>query len=135
MVCIHCGDKTHVTNSRQQKRSNQVWRRRQCLTCQAVFTTEETALYEAAWLVRSSGGELQPFSRDKLFLSLYKSCAHRKTALGDAAGLTETVIRKLGREVQAGTLSRSLIIQTAQVALNRFDKAASSSYAAFHPIS
>jgi transcriptional regulator NrdR family protein len=135
MVCIHCGEKTHVTNSRAQKRSNQVWRRRQCRACGAVFTTEETAQYEAAWLIRDARGSLRPFSRDKLFLSLYKSCQHRKTALEDAAGLAETVIKKLGGQVQDGVVNRINVIQVTQVALNRFDKAASSHYMAFHPIS
>lgn len=134
MVCIHCGEKTHVVNSRHQKRSNQVWRRRQCWACQAIFTTEETAQYEAAWLVRYDQGALRPFLRDKLFLSLYKSCGHRKTALEDAMGLTDTVIKKLGHEADNGVLRRITIIQTVQVALNRFDKAASTSYAAFHPL-
>jgi len=133
MVCIHCGQKTHIINSRLQKRSNQVWRRRECLNCQAVFTTEEKTDYSAAWLVRDQSGALQPFSHLKLFLSLYKSCEHRKTALSDAEALTDTVIKKLlGRSATSPAIDRQLIIQTTLVALNRFDRAASSHYQAFH---
>jgi transcriptional regulator NrdR family protein len=82
--------------------------------------------------VRSADGSLQPFVRDKLFLSLYKSCEHRPTALADAGALTETVIKKLMDQVADGVINVATIIQTAQVALNRFDKAASVHYAAFH---
>lgn len=132
MVCIYCSEKTHVINSRSQKRMNQVWRRRECFACDAIFTTTESAQYETAWRVRSPQGAQEPFNRDKLLLSLYESCKHRKTALNDATALTETVIKKLLGQVIDGSLERRIIAQTAQVALNRFDKAASVHYAAFH---
>ncbi|HZL08138.1 MAG TPA: hypothetical protein VFC50_03010 [Candidatus Dormibacteraeota bacterium] len=132
MVCVHCGGKTKVVNSRPQRKNNQVWRRRQCLECGAVFSTKEIVQHELAWLVRDVRGKLRPFSRDKLFLSLYKSCEHRKTAVGDARGLTDTVMSKLPAYVADGTVSGLDIARVAQVALNRFDKAASTHYQAFH---
>lgn len=132
MVCIHCGAETSVTNSRPQKRSNQVWRRRQCRKCSAVFTTIETAQYGGAWAVRDKSGRLSPLSRDKLWLSLYKSCEHRKTALNDASALTDTLINKLAGRISGGTVDSRVITQIVQVALNRFDKAASTHYRAFH---
>lgn len=134
MVCIHCGEETHVINSRPQKRLNQIWRRRQCKACQAIFTTEETVRYEAAWLVSDGQGHLKPFSRDKLLLSLYKSCEHRKTALVDAGALTETMIKKLLGQVENSVINRTALIQTVQVMLNRFDRAASVHYAAYHKV-
>jgi transcriptional repressor NrdR len=132
MVCIQCGAETKVTNSRHQKRANQVWRRRQCLSCGAVFTTEEKADYGAAWQVSGWEGHLEPFSRDKLLLSLYDSLRHRPTALRDAGGLVETVISRLVEHVSSGTIDARMIAQISQVALNRFDSAASISYQAFH---
>lgn len=131
MVCIYCEGNTEVVNSRPQRKNNQVWRRRHCKTCGAIFSTEESIQHELAWQVRH-GSRSQPFSRDKLFLSLYKSCEHRKTALGDAKGLTETVMRKLSPLITDGSVSSRDIVQVAQVALNRFDKAASIRYQAFH---
>lgn len=131
MVCVHCGGKTKVVNSRPQQKSNQVWRRRHCIKCGAVFSTVESVQHELAWLVRH-GKRLEPFSRDKLLLSLYKSCEHRQTALNDARGLTETTINKLRGRVTNGSLESSDIALVAQVALNRFDKAASTHYRAFH---
>jgi transcriptional regulator NrdR family protein len=73
-----------------------------------------------------------PFSRDKLFLSLYRSLQHRKTAVDDAAALTETVIKKVSASVTDGVIKASAVTAAAQVALNRFDKAASIHYQAFH---
>jgi transcriptional regulator NrdR family protein len=132
MVCIHCGAETHIVNSRWQKRANQVWRRRRCLGCEAVFTTEETANYGAAWRVEAKNGSLEAFQRDKLFLSLYMACGHRKTALNDATGLADTVVAKIPAAVRTGVIKSAQIIEITQVALNRFDKAASSYYAARH---
>jgi len=122
-----------VIHSRHQKKLNQVWRRRKCKQCGAVFSTEESVTYGGTWAVRGASGALQPFSRDKLLLSLYISCKHRKSALEDASALADTVIRKLLDKARDGTLDSQMITDTAQVALNRFDKAASTHYAAYHP--
>lgn len=97
-----------------------------------VFTTEETVDYSGVWTVRNQAGALEPFSRDRLLTSLLRSLQHRKTALADATGLTETIISKLAAQVQHGTLQSTQIIRVTQVALNRFDGAASVSYQAYH---
>lgn len=132
MVCIQCGQNTEVSNSRHQKRANRVWRRRKCLSCGSVFTTQEQALYQASWLVKGKKSSLTPFSRDKLFLSLYKSCQHRKHAVSDAGGLADSIIGLLSRQVQSGMIDSSAIKSTVSVALSRFDKAASTHYQAYH---
>jgi len=133
MVCLECGAKTAVINSRLQKRSNSVWRRRQCRKCQAIFTTQELPLYELAWTVKDKKGHIKPFSRDKLLISLSKSCAHRSSALTDAASLTDTVIKRLIQEVKQSNLTSQQIKQIALVTLNRFDTPAATHYQAYHP--
>lgn len=132
MVCIHCGQKTQVINSRLQQRANQIWRRRACLGCRAVFTTLESADYSAAWLVKGLSGSLTPFSRDRLFLSLYASCKHRQAAVNDAGALADTIRRQLLPQVRDGVVTARAITAAAQVALDRFDRAAAVHYQAFH---
>lgn len=135
MVCIYCCGTTQVSNSRPQKRTNTVWRRRRCNTCSAVFTSEESAQYDAAWLVTQPSGAVEPFSRDRLLISLHKSLGHRKTAIADAGGLVDTVIKKLLADSRSnGTIDVTRIVQIVLVALNRFDKAAASHYQAFHRV-
>jgi transcriptional regulator NrdR family protein len=97
-----------------------------------VFTTEESVDYGGSWRVKYPNGSLAPFVRDKLLLSLHRSFQHRKTALSDAQGLTDTVIKKLLTQVNDGIIDSTVILQISQVALNRFDNAASVHYAAFH---
>lgn len=135
MVCTYCGGNTQVANSRHQLKNNQVWRRRLCLKCKATFTTQEKIQYELAWVVSRRAGSFRPFSRDKLLLSMSKCCEHRQNALSDAQGLTETIINKLSTYITKdapGTLLSQDIAQVAQVALNRFDRAASVHYQAHH---
>jgi transcriptional regulator NrdR family protein len=88
--------------------------------------------HDLSWLVQATSGNLEPFNRDKLFLSLYTSCRHRPQALEDASALTATVIGKLSSATADARISSRSIAQVVQVALNRFDKAASVHYRAFH---
>jgi transcriptional regulator NrdR family protein len=134
MVCVNCNNSTRVTNSRLQKRNNHVWRRRQCTTCGLVFSTEEAVQYANVWLVLDPSGDYSPFSLNKLLLSLYKSCEHRPTALTDAEALSETIIHKLQPKFIDGVITSQTIVQVSQVALNRFDRAASVHYSAHHPV-
>jgi transcriptional repressor NrdR len=132
MVCIYCNETTQVYNSRLQKRTNSVWRRRKCNSCGAAFSTLEIAQYENIWMVQGVDGILAPFSRDKLLLSLYASCRHRQTAINDATALTETVMGGILADKTGGSIQSRHLKQVIQVVLNRFDKVASTHYAAFH---
>lgn len=132
MVCIYCSGKTSVTNSRKQKRPNQIWRRRQCQECGAVFTTEERPLTDTSVMILRRGRS-EPFSREILLLSLYDSLRHRKTAITDAKALTDTVWSRLLPQIDSATLQRDDLVATTTEVLRRFDKAAATSYHAFHP--
>lgn len=132
MVCHTCSSDTKVINSRLQKRSNQVWRRRQCLSCSLVFTTHEISDLESLWRIKDRQGALTSFNRDKLFMSLYRSLQHRPTALTDAGDLANTVITKLSSEIRGGLINPLLIIQIVIVTLHRFDSLASAHYQAYH---
>lgn len=96
-----------------------------------MFSSSESANYDSAWIVWR-GKRAAPFLRDKLLLSLYKSCEHRRSAISDAGSLVQTVINKLQLQIVDGSISAAEIGRVAQVALNRFDRAASSHYAAHH---
>ena len=101
--------------------------------CDAAYTTTESIDYTKNLLVRDrTKKSLVPLQRDQLFLSLYKSLGHRRTALTDAAGLCDTVITKIAPLAVDGVIDAQRITETTLVALNRFDKLAAQHYAAFH---
>ena len=133
MVCIYCGNETRVINSRPQKRLNRVWRRRTCMTCGTTFTSTEAIDLSGSITVRDLK-RLEPFQRDKLFMSIYDSLKHRKTALTDATGLTDTIISSLHPLMKDALLDKKDIITAAIKTLQRFDKAAMTYYQAFHPL-
>lgn len=132
MVCIYCGQSTSVVNSRLQKRHNKVWRRRRCNSCGAVFTTLETHDDTALMVKSGENKRLEPFYRDKLFISVYESCKHRRTALKDARALTDTAIGKLFSAIEGGILSKADIRKITSETLTRFDKVAGTYYRAYY---
>jgi transcriptional repressor NrdR len=136
MVCVYCGNPTKVTNSRSAKSTNGVWRRRRCTVCGAVFTTEESVDITSSFRLENKAGNLEPFLRDKLYLSIYKSLGHRQTALQDATALTRTVIGKVikTQQDQPGKITRAELIATTQEILRHFDTIAATHYAAYHPL-
>ena len=132
MVCIYCEHKTKVNNSRTSVKAGRTWRRRECLECHSVFTTREQAELDGAISVLGTNDALQPFSRDKLFISLHRSLSHRKKALSDAGELADTIITRLLNLQIKGALKKELIVTTSTEVLNRFDVAAGTHYTAHH---
>jgi transcriptional regulator NrdR family protein len=132
MVCTYCSAPTGITNSRLQKRTNTVWRRHLCRSCGAIFSSIEHVDYEKTWVVQYSSGSFAPFMRDKLFVSIYKSCQHRPTALQDAIGLTNTIIGAVHKKVTNGSLTTKELAVTSHAVLKRFDQPAAISYQAYH---
>lgn len=135
MVCVYCGSETRVVNSRPQKRSNSIWRRRKCTSCKVTFSSSEHADYESLLVVHDATSHIVPFERDALFLSVYDACRHRKTATKDATALTDTVVSTLSSlHKNQGILESNDIIQTVSSVLEKFDKVAYVHYTAFHSL-
>jgi transcriptional regulator NrdR family protein len=117
-----------------QKKSNQVWRRRQCTGCTGVFTTHESIDLPSSLLYKRDEKHTEPFQRDKLFISVYEACKHRKDATQAATALTDTVLTKLRALIDNATIERSAVIGVTSVVLKHFDKAALAHYNAYHPL-
>lgn len=134
MECIYCGSATSVVNSRPQKRSNSIWRRRKCLRCGAIFTSRESIdLSGALALQKQKSGQLQPFSKDKLLISIYESCRHRPNGSDDSAHLTQTIIDRALPLAGSGAIKQDDLIAIAIATLESFDKTAAAVYKAYHP--
>jgi transcriptional repressor NrdR len=133
MVCIYCGHpKTEVTNSRLQKQTNEIWRRRQCAACANIFTSYEYASLDKGMVVQYDTVKMAPFSRDRLFLSIYESCKHQSGAIDNATALVQTITSRLVATAQHGAIVRSNIIAISKDVLERFDPAAATIYSAYH---
>lgn len=138
MVCLYCSRELTVSNSRPQLSRNQVWRRRPCKACEAVFTSIESIDLSKALIVSKPAGDgqaplLSAFERDKLFISLYESLRHRPAAASDARGLCDTIVAHIIKKADHGNISPRTIFSLALNTLSHFDAAAASHYTAFHP--
>ncbi|HEX5797581.1 MAG TPA: hypothetical protein VFX86_04290 [Candidatus Saccharimonadales bacterium] len=117
-------------NSRGRTKGLNTWRRKQCQACKAMFTTTEAVDTEQAIRVKKVKA-LEPFIYEKLFLDVYDSLRHRKTAHIDAKRLSATIMSKL-MPCKSGVIEKEEIQTTALGVLKRFDKAAATYYAAHH---
>ena len=132
MVCLYCESQTKVGNSRPQKNANQVWRRRKCSRCGAVFTTHE-AIDLSSTLLVASRGHTQPFLVDMLYTELLFAMSHRKDAYRDAREATKTVIGHLLQLPGKPLFSPSQISSVTSGVLKKLDHRAHLRYTAEHP--
>ena len=131
MVCVYCGGKTKVTNSRHQRRSNQVWRRRQCKACVAVFTSHEALELPSAIYVLYEGST-QPFLPDRLYTDVLLALSDRKNCYIEARELTDTITQKLLQTDTKPYLQPKQISQVASEVIKRFNRGAWLRYIAEH---
>ncbi len=132
MICPYCGYKSHVVNSRSHSKQDAVWRRRECIKCLSIWTTDEK--YELSTTHRvfeDKTSDFEPFQRDKLFVSILDSLRHRKRRTQEAGAITDTIINKILHD-------RTAIIKTTKIqeltykTLRLFDPTAAAVYNATH---
>lgn len=131
MKCPYCASPSSVTNSRSRASGMQTWRRRECDQCHALWTTHEIIEPRSAYHVIRVKKRSEPFSRDKLFVSIMNALSHRKTALPDSSGLTETILHRIYL-LQQASLTPNTIAKLTHETLLRFDATAAAVYQATH---
>lgn len=132
MVCIYCGKETNVFNSRHQHRNNQIWRRRRCEKCSAVFTTHEAPLLPKSFSVINDG-KPTPFLPDKLFTEILLALQDRNDCYEAARELTDTISQKLLRNAPDGLILASNISSVSASVLKGFNRRAWLRYVSEHP--
>jgi transcriptional regulator NrdR family protein len=74
---------------------------------------------------------IEPFLRDKLFLSIYQSISHLKEPVAQAHYLTNTVLRHILKEVDGPLITTDKIALITVQTLKRYNAAAAVRYLAF----
>lgn len=134
MVCVYCGGKLGVSNSRPQKRSNQVWRRRQCKECLATFTSHEVIDLASALLVQASPTTAPaPFHREKLFTEVLLALQDKKNPYETASEITKSIVANLLKLPEKPVIKPSQITSETAKVLRRFDRRGFLRYQAEHP--
>ena len=89
MKCPHCGhEESKVTDSRPVEENSSIKRRRECLNCQARFTTYEI-IETIQPIVIKKDGSREYFDKSKLLSGLMKACQKRPVDPGKIADKIE----------------------------------------------
>lgn len=132
MVCVYCGAKTRVTNSRSNIRAGRVWRRRECLSCRAISTSREEFDLRDCLAVQHTDKNMDAFMRDTLYMSVVKSLDHSPHAVRDASALCETIVQEiLKHKPIAPNISTTTIAKHTKKVLDRYDKTAAIKYCSY----
>jgi len=112
MQCPYCGEAdTRVIDSRDFPQG--VRRRRQCVKCNARFTTHEQLQSRSLFVVKKDGRR-EEFNRDKLLTGIRKACEKRPLPTGAVDKLVdsiETDIFRLGKAEVPSTTIGDIVMQ------------------------
>lgn len=124
MKCPYCGsDDIKVVDSRPVEENNSIRRRRECLACQARFTTYEVIDAFQPVVVKKDGSK-ELFDKNKLLAGLLKACQKRPVNAESVANEIEFEIQNsLKREVtssEIGDMAMEKLRELDAVAYVRF---------------
>lgn len=77
MRCPFCKSvNVSVVDSRSRGDGTSIWRRRECLSCEKRFSSKERIDF-SEFSVKKRNGDKEPFSREKILMSIFKSLGKR----------------------------------------------------------
>ena len=93
MKCPHCGSmEIKVVDSRPIEENSSIKRRRECLKCQARFTTYETIEAVAPVVIKKDGSR-EFFEKSKVQAGIVKACQKRPVNAEDIAAEIESELQ------------------------------------------
>ena len=105
MKCPHCGcEESKVIDSRPIDENSSIRRRRECLKCQARFTTYEV-IENIQPIVIKKDGSREYFDKNKLLVGLLKACQKRPV---DSAKIADEIEQELQNSLRLEITSYEL---------------------------
>ena len=105
MKCPHCGfEESKVIDSRPIDDNSSIRRRRECLKCQARFTTYEV-IENIQPIVIKKDGSREYFEKNKLLVGLLKACQKRPV---DSAKIADEIEQELQNSLKLEITSYQL---------------------------
>lgn len=124
MKCPFCGHlEDKVVDSRSTREDEAIRRRRQCLSCQARFTTYEQVERAPVTVVKTDGRRMA-YKREKILSGLLRACEKRPVAREDLESLLDEVERSLIYAGLAGEVSSQAIGEEIMKHLRALDEVA-----------
>ncbi len=129
MECPYCHSlQTQVTNSRPTLKQTQIWRRRNCLNCLEVFTTQEAVDLSHLVVIKKSGAA-EVFNRGKLYSGIYGATIGSKTS--DREKVVEKITREVERDILFLKRKRIMSMEIADIVLKKLRKSHSATFLRF----
>ena len=124
MKCPHCGcEESKVIDSRPIEENSSIKRRRECLGCQARFTTYETIETTLPMVIKKDGSR-EFFDKSKVQAGIVKACQKRPVdPFAIATSVENNILNSLKTEitsVEIGEMIMSELIKADAVAYIRF---------------
>lgn len=105
MKCPHCGyEESKVIDSRPVDENSSIRRRRECLKCQARFTTYEV-IENIQPIVIKKDGSREYFDKNKLLVGLLKACQKRPV---DSSKIADEIEQELQNSLKLEITSTEL---------------------------
>ncbi len=132
MNCPFCkSEETIVKNTRQTHKGLSLWRRRQCLECQTIFTTYEKISLSYLKVVKANNSRVY-YNRAKLYSSIYHSTLLLKNVdrgeMGDFAEKITNQIEKSIIDKKVKEITSKAIYSTATKILKKYNTGVYLSY-------
>ena len=112
MKCPYCGfNDSKVIDSREL--DDRVRRRRQCLKCQARFSTYESVVARSLYVIKKDGRR-EEFQREKLARGIGKACEKRPLPVGTVDKVVDDIeseLYKTGKAEVAGSIIGDMVME------------------------
>jgi transcriptional repressor NrdR len=122
--CPFCGHlEDRVVDSRSTREGEAVRRRRECLACEARFTTYEYVERTPITVVKTDGRRVS-YDREKILSGLIKACEKRPVARSELEALVDSVERSVVFASVSGELTTKRIGEEVMLRLRDVDEVA-----------
>ena len=113
MKCPFCGkDQDKVLESRTLADGEAIRRRRECLVCEARFTSYER-VEDKPLMVRKRDGKKEPYQREKVLRGLMRAIEKRPISVSQVEELvdsvTETLLKRPDREIESQQIGEMVL--------------------------
>ena len=114
MRCTRCGnEETKVLESRLATDGRSIRRRRICRRCDRRYTTYERE-EEFVFHIKKRDGHIEPYQRQKAFLSIQVACRKRNTRIDEIEFMlskVENKLQELGEKVVGSRMLGDLVLE------------------------
>lgn len=108
MKCPYCGhDEDKVVDSRPSDEGFAIRRRRECISCNARFTTYEK-IENLPLVVIKKDGTRQPFDRDKLISGIMKACEKRPVTTAQIENIVNSIEAQSQNSLKREVMSQEI---------------------------